>query len=368
MANLDILSACLFRGASEEETSVLRRRLFSNVVAWEQLFALAIHFRIMPILASRLRERALIPPSVASSDPKRLPPAAILDAQWKLHTANRVRQECVLGEIVSIINRLGTEPVLLKGARSLWCSTEPWRAMRDLDILVPAQLAHDVYQALIEAGFVASQERASLPGKNHLAPLFRTDLPGWLEVHVEASGRYAEPFLPTAEIVKRSTRYSRGQRRALVLKITDHIYHGLIHHHFGHRGFRTGSIDIKGLFEFSEGIAALTQKEIEDLSHLTRQNSAGLAAFELWLAAATDFFGATLTADTPLPPDAQASWERIKMRLKREKHVPWYLGYFETVKLATNSDRIRRVLPHRAASWTKTMLAIERLMPLRRLD
>ena len=309
---LELLAAALMVAPPSDRTMRLRIALFSDPLVWERLFATASERRMMPALAMRLRERGLVPPRPRSG--KGPTPASVLEAQCADYLAIRTRQAAALADIVAILNRLDIEPILLKGAHCLWCDTDPWRTMRDLDILVAGARARDAEAALGTEGYCPAPDAAHRPNRHHLDLLFREDLPGWVEVHRRAGNPYAEQFIRTPEIVERSAVTRRGAGRACILPASVRIWHGLVHHHFGHSGFARGTIDLKGLFEFAMAVSSLPAEEVTALVALASRNAAALAAFDVWIAAAVDLFEMPLPANVPLSADAAAAWEKMRRR------------------------------------------------------
>jgi hypothetical protein len=361
---IELLSACLAIAPTTGETMRLRVRLLSDVAVWERLFEAASALRLMPALAVRLRARGLVPPQARQNDLDRLTPSSILDAQWADHLSIRARQAVSLANVITILSGLAIQPTLIKGAHCLWAETDCWRTMRDLDILVPGARAREANEALMAEGYLPLPDAVHRPNRHHLDLLFRHDLPGWVEIHRRAGNPYAEQFLRTAEIAARSVLMEHPAGRARILPAAVHIWHSLVHHHFGHSGFARGTVDLKGLFEFAMAVSALPAKDVERLVALASRDAAGLAAFDLWVAAAVDLFAMPLPTGVSLPEDAVAAWQKIGRRNRGQAAGPKHRGYFEFILLGWARERARRVRPKPALGAIGARCrVVERLLP-----
>jgi hypothetical protein len=363
------LARCLALAPSSDDTMRLRSVLFSDAAVWERLFEAASSRRLMPALAMRLRQRGLVPPLPRRHAPNPLTPAAILEAHWTQHLGIRARQAESLCSIVGVLNRIDIEPILLKGACCAWLDQDPWRTMRDFDILVPGARASEANAALKAERYLPLPDAKDRPNRHHFELLFRSDLPGWVEIHRRAGNPYAEQFLRTAEIAARSVPAAHPQAQARLMPASDHIWHGLVHHHFGHSAFARGTVDLKGLFEFAVAVAALPGDEVDTLVGLASRDAAGLAAFDLWIAAAVDLLAMPLPVGHSLVQDAVTAWGRIKQRHLGQQAEPKYRGYGRSIALGWSAERIKRVRPRPAfgalgARWK----VLNRLLPKLRRD
>jgi hypothetical protein len=361
---LELLARCLSLEPSIDDTMHLRTRLLSDITAWERLFEIALSLRMMPALAVRLRQRGLIPPQPRENGTNRLTPAALLDGYWTQHLGMRASQAAALAQIIAALNRNSIEPVLLKGAVSLWLESDQWRTMRDLDILVPGPLAINANAVLKAEGYLPNLDAIDRPNRHHFELLFRSDMPGWVEVHRRAGNRYAEQFLPTEEIAANSAPVEQAPGRARIAPAPHRIWHELLHHHFGHSGFARSTVDLKGLYEFAMALRGLPDDEVDALERLASRDSAGLAAFDLWIAAAVDLLAMPLRAGLTLAEDARVAWGRMKKRNLGQDPEPKYRGYRSSIGLGWAGDRIKRIRP--APAWkalSARLTVLDRLRP-----
>jgi hypothetical protein len=366
---IELLARCLALAPSSDDTMRVRSLLFSDAAAWEHLFEAALSRRLMPALAMRLRQRGLVPPSPRQGVNDPLTPAAVLDAHWAQHLGIRTRQADSLASIVCILNRIDIEPILIKGARCAWLEQDPSRTMRDFDILVPGGRAGEANTALKAAGYLPLPDAEDRPNRHHFELLFRSDLPGWVEIHRRAGNPYAEQFLRTAEIAARSVAATHPSARARIMASADHVWHGLVHHHFGHSAFARGTVDLKGLFEFAVAVTALRDEDIDALVGLASRDAAGLAVLDLWIAAAVDLFAMPMPAGLSLAADAATEWSNIRQRHLGQQAEPKYRGYYRSFMLGWSRDRIRRVWPRPAFGPLGVRLtALNRLLPKLRRD
>lgn len=342
-----LLRDCLSLSDDPAQLRQLRLTLLSQPTAWEGLCEAAVGTRLEPAARARLIDRGLMPPSPASPNGNMKSPAEVFGDFEQRHIALRRSEESMLHEIVATLNAAGIEPLLIKGARVLWLNTLPWRTMRDLDLIIPRGQEAEAMRVLANIGLLPWTEARDSPGHHHLPPLHRPGLGFLVELHRKAANRYAEPFFTTPEIWQRSVLVERDGMIAHMLPEPEEIWHNLIHNHVGHSGFARGLIDIKGLYEFTVAYSELDAAERENVAKLARRDPVGLAALDLWLAAAQDGLGLTLQTDDTVFEDAAIVWQGVRARIDGTASKSGkYPGYRETLKLALSTDRISRVAAH----------------------
>lgn len=342
---ISALGACLTLAGRDGAT--LRQTV--RRVGADPLFALADLLRLKPALATALHDGnvfADIPP-VALPDGRRSVTRLIAD-ELAEHDRRRATFTDRLGEIVAACNREGIEPLLIKGARTLWLGAPRWRAMLDLDILAAGAAADRLQRIVKELGYGEHPSLAERPNRHHLSPLLRRDAPGPVEIHRRGGNRYAEPLLPTAELEAAAVvRAGPGGARARVLPDPHHILHALVHHHIGHGGDARGLVEFKGLYEFAFEVAGLNADGRAALVELARRHPRMLVALELWLAAAHDFFALPPAAPLRVYADASARWRRILARMTGARSDRWkYPGYAEELAMCWDARRAARAAPN----------------------
>ncbi len=305
------LCRCLSFAPTPEATAALRLRLAAG--GWAGVLDAAKERWMHGALAAAVRKRGLAAgiPAMTLPDGRATISKGLADAEAQ-HDDFRARKLDRLAELVLILNGAGIEPILLKGARSLWTGSPTWRAMGDLDILTPGR-AREAQQLALAAGYAPDPSYDKHPEIwHHELNLYRDDLPGWLEFHDKAAMYRADMLLPTPFLVAQSlaiTGRDGGVARVLPAHI-DLIY-CMLHHHISHRGDKFGFMRVKGLYEFAGAVAALDEGERAALRDLTLSHPRLLAIFDLWMAAAHERFDLPAIAELPLREDAVARWRAI---------------------------------------------------------
>jgi Uncharacterised nucleotidyltransferase len=158
-----------------EASPELRAMVRAHAIDWERVLRQASGDLVLPALAAALRDLDL---SRSVDEELR----AFLEA---VHGANVERNRELRGElraVIGVLNRVGIEPVLLKGAIRLVDGLYPddgWRMLRDLDLLVPEARWAAAVQALQRAGYTLGREAATA------AVLRRPGGPVTIDVHTE---------------------------------------------------------------------------------------------------------------------------------------------------------------------------------------
>lgn len=279
---------------TKPKISALRVWLLSSTENVAKLIAFAAARDLLPALEFCLSRYSLVLPDPRRENNESESAHAYLQRVRSAHSACRTAMRHHLSEAVRVLNSSGVEPLLLKGCVSLWEARDPWRQMRDLDILVRSdeiQIAHD---ALTAVGFRRSPHSGDQRYGHHLPPLVREGMPGWLELHFRASNSKAERYLPTNILWAASALSTRDGARAYVLPAPEHTMHGLVHNHFGHRSSSFGTLNLKGLHEFAWAVAGMSAADHQSLYQMSFGSVRLRAAFELWVSAAADLYHLTL--------------------------------------------------------------------------
>lgn len=178
----------------------LHAQLAATGFDWQGLLACADRHLMVPALAAAL----------ADLDGAGTAPPGFVDLINGVREQNATRNRALrayLLEVVHILNRIGIEPVLLKGAIRLVDDLYPdpsWRYMGDLDLLV-ADRAADAARALRAAGhadgvdITAPDPFAAL--RHHLPPLRRPSGPARIEIHTRPLLVVLGDLLTTAAVV-----------------------------------------------------------------------------------------------------------------------------------------------------------------------
>ena len=252
-----------------------------------------------------------------------------------------------LEEIVVAANRAGVEPLLIKGARSLWLDASRWRAMLDLDILAAGADADRLQRVVKGLGYAEHPSLAERPNRHHLAPLLRRDSPGPIEIHRRGGNRYAEPLLPTRELESvAESRIGPGGGRARLLPASHHVLHALVHHHVGHGGDARGLVEFKGLYEFAVEVAGMGAGDRAALVARARRHPRLATALDLWVAGAQALFAMPVEPPLAVYADATARWRRVYARMTGAGRDGWkYPGYAEELTMCLDAERAQRIAP-----------------------
>jgi hypothetical protein len=314
-------------------------------IGWTRLLGVADELRLTSVLMAAIKNRALMPaiPAVTLPDGRMTITAGLAEREQD-HVRRREALTRALDELVVALNAEAIVPVIIKGARSLWLQAPEWRSLRDIDLLVRGRAAARAQQIALRLGYDEGTEAAERRAWHHFANLYRADLPGWIEIHRRGGVPRAEQFIRTAELDATAVAMpldGRGTARLLPPHL--HILHAMVHHHVGHRGDKYGIIDLKGLYEFTAECAALDAAERDLLMARAARHPRLLAITELWIAAASEFFGMPVTDPFAIAPDAAQWWARVKGRLD----VPYHLlsrdgGVEDELAAARQLARLRR--------------------------
>jgi hypothetical protein len=220
------------RGCAASEQ--LRRLARSRGIDWERVVGQASAQFVLPAFAAALKDLGLI----ESLDPDL---GVFLEA---VHAANIERNSelrAELGAAVGVLNRVGIEPVLLKGAIRLLDGLYPddgWRMLRDLDLLVPEVTLAEANQALADAGYEACGSGGEIRRRGGVCQI---------DLHTEVFSipRHLR-LLQAQEILDGARPLPFGDGRVRVPALEHQLVHLIGHsqvRHFGHAIGRIGLHD-----------------------------------------------------------------------------------------------------------------------------
>ena len=310
---------------------------------WPDLVRVADRERLLPALAAASR-------AVAASDlPDGLAPflAGILASARRRNAALR-RQ---LAEAAALLNGIGVQPVLLKGAARLHdrlYAERGARLMGDLDLLVPEDRLEAGQACMLAAGYCERLPDFAPPpgGMHHAAMLLRADWPAAVELHRCLSVPPFDRMLPPGAMAARSTPVDLDGPRARLPAPDDQLLHLVLHAQIHHGGHAKGRLALLYLLEgwlllraIGSGAGAALLDRLGPTGHR------GLGA--AWLAAIAARF-----ADSSVAPPALGLSSRLFLvRARAQERWAWLdrvggLGghYAHALHRATCSPARRRRL------------------------
>ena len=186
LTSLRFLANCLALGEDPSAArDAVRNALGQGHVDWRRVIWLASAHLVTPSLAAGLERMGCC---------DRLPEdvAGYLDAFRQLNRERNALFREELGHIAARLNRLGLEPLLLKGANALLPDAYPGaedRMLGDLDLWLPAAHHPEAMAVLLELGYEPAHESrqwwmaSEHAGIHHGVPLLHRTLPTKVELH-----------------------------------------------------------------------------------------------------------------------------------------------------------------------------------------
>jgi len=200
--------------------------------SWERLFQRANDESVLPALAWAAKAGLDISA-----------PHDVADFLSAVLVLNRERNRWIWDELrttIGLLNEIGIEPVLLKGAAYLadgvYCDAGA-RYLVDLDLLLPEAQLNNGFQHLVENGF--SYDTADRFGqfRHHYPPLQRASVP--IELHHGLGFGPCASILPASEIIENARPIELDGLRAHIPSpthlVTHLVMHSQIHHPYNER-------------------------------------------------------------------------------------------------------------------------------------
>jgi hypothetical protein len=299
---LDLLVRLLNLSGEGSDTTQLRHLLLADMEVLQRTFAAAMRRQLVPAAIAALTDRGILHVP-AHEDGCRSALIAQLAMANRLHSERRQVLLDTLTECVGALNRVGIEPLLLKGAVSLVSGKPAWRTQRDIDFAVAPNEAHATVEALRLAGFHEVPDHSARP--HHLHPLTREGFPATLEPHVMLGGARARSVLPDDMLWSTMSSVDHDGKRYQLLSPAAFALHGLGHHYFQNRGYLFGTMSLKGLLEFCFAVQDMDENDARSFCELSESNAHLAAGVSVVCATASDLLGLR-------PPEGLAFDEGIR--------------------------------------------------------
>jgi hypothetical protein len=234
----DVIARVLAEGLQGRQPSAeLQAIVRSRNVGWERVVGHASAQFVLPAFAAALQDLELT--EILDQELR-----AFLDA---VHAANKERNSELRDELaaaVSVLNRAGIEPVLLKGAIRLVDGLYPddgWRVLRDLDLLVPrATLAHAI-RAFETAGYAACRPGGQVLDRGGV---------GQIDLHSELFPTPRQVRLLAAmDVLNRARPIGLAGGNARIPSVEHQLVHLIGHGQIRHLGHALGRLSLRDRLE-----------------------------------------------------------------------------------------------------------------------
>ncbi len=245
-----ILCRCLTGALGRSLTSL---DLPVDAGEWENVLRLSSAHLATPQLRWALQAQGLF--SQLPSDV-----ADYLEAVYTLNLDRNQQCEEQLAQLIPLLNSVGVQPVLLKGAAAIVGGLYPTsgeRMITDLDILIPTRKLPEILGKLAEVGYqvhVAKgetvPESVGFDAHHHYPALVSPDWPSSVELHVQPVLLPMVKFLPSEELFRDATPLAWRGGECLFPSRTHFILHSMVHAFLVNVQTELGRVSIRQLFEF----------------------------------------------------------------------------------------------------------------------
>ena len=191
-----------------------------------------------------------------------LPPDVVdyLEAVYVLNLDRNQQCEDQLAQLIPLLNRIGVQPVLLKGGAAIVGGLYPSsgeRMISDLDLLIPARSLPEILAKLAEAGYQPHlsvgrelPDPVGFDTHHHYPPLISRDWSSSVELHVQPVLLPMLKFLPSEEVFRDAIPLAWRGGDCLLPSPTHFIIHNLVHAFLVNVQSHLQRLSIRQLFEF----------------------------------------------------------------------------------------------------------------------
>ncbi|HPE70979.1 MAG TPA: nucleotidyltransferase family protein [Candidatus Competibacter sp.] len=236
---------CLCLRSGDEHTDELGRVLETGRLNWPGVLYRANQGLVITSLASTLARRQLLS----------LVPAEVRDYLSTLLALNTERNRLLRRHLLHIgerFNRIGVQPLVLKGARDLLSDpleeSQGARLMGDLDLLVPRDSLDACTELLIAQGY-RPQTGHSWENHHHTAPLLHSTEPVKIELHRHIVYTAWQALLPTDGAWQIARPLTVDGIALHVLPPTSQAIHLLVHAQLGYYALTHQTLQLRQMLD-----------------------------------------------------------------------------------------------------------------------
>ncbi len=244
LSSYRLLWRCLPPAPTPAAVATLRGDMVAGGIAWDEVLGIADREMLSAALCGALAAKGLLDAV----------PEGIRGSLERRFTINGIRNEKIkqqAAEIVAALNRIGIEPIALKGALFLFEAPPAdlgGRMMRDLDFVVPEIELERAVDSLCAIGYQADREDEGWT--YHYRPLFRPGDFAPVDVH-----RYVgeqKDILPSGEAWREAVPVPAGELRLWALGPTHRVFHNIFHSQIQDRGHELGVMYVRQLYALAD--------------------------------------------------------------------------------------------------------------------
>lgn len=272
------------------------------------LVRVAGRHRVTPTLAATLEAEGRLASLPADF-------ARILRAARRYNLKRNAAYSAALEETCLVLNGIGIEPVLLKGANRLADDLYPdtsYRFLNDLDLLIPGDEAAEAHALLRRSGY-----RAPFPFEppHHLPLLEHPRLPVAIELHHQPLPPPADRILSAATLARTATRRAFGAAQVRLPSPFDQVVHLVAAAQIQDSHRWTGTPPLRELLEAALLLARLEPDGAQMVIERFRHAGFGLSARVFFVRlAATLGLEAAPQMRAGLAPAVINDWARLQDR------------------------------------------------------
>jgi hypothetical protein len=293
----------------------LAEEIAAGRVCWERVIEIASEYWMTLALYRELGEKRLLD----------LLPGDLLEYFNCIHEWNSARNRGILehaSELASLLNRIGVEPLLLKGVSHLASGLYPDAAVRfmsDIDILVPSDRALECWRFLISSGYRTSAApagaRVDCMPHEHWPGLVRKGRTGDLEMHRLPEWNH---MLSSPSLYLDAEPVALGGGKARILTATSHMIFTIAHSYVHHQ-FRLEAAPLRDLYDATlllrQHDKEIAWRQVIDAFERGGQTGALRTACMMW----RRLFSQSPPCAIDRPPWAWIYWQRCLLKIMKPR-------------------------------------------------
>ena len=247
----NFLGLCQFLALNQATETIerLRCEIRRDSVDWEAIVQIANQQLVSPALWISLMDKGLHEDL----------PDELRCYLSGLHNLNVQRNGLIkqqAEEIITSLNRVGIEPILLKGGAVLLTnafSDFGTRIMEDLDIMVLGTDVEQSWKTLSSLGYRNHESNEEVDERSHHLPnMIRDGEPAAIELHTQLFDRYDRTMvLTSADCFREAVSIKTKSLSYKVLSLPHFIIHNIVHIEVHHLHFYSGKISLRQLLDFA---------------------------------------------------------------------------------------------------------------------
>ncbi len=240
------LCDCISPHLEHNSIQKLKQSIEKDEVSWNEVIKIANDHVVVPALWYGMLSKGL-------TEKLDQGPFEYLQGFHDLNTQRNRFLKKLLCEVITVLNKIGVEPILFKGGASFFDGLFPdlgMRMMTDVDLIIREEDFGRCLEELYKIGYQHEKKESGEDGE--LTEVFKKgEFSNTLEFHFSLDKINHPDLMPVVEMWEKSTVINRDGLQYHLLSPTHQMIYHIVHCEVQHGNYEEGIVELRQLQDFS---------------------------------------------------------------------------------------------------------------------